>query len=328
MGINADLNQLPDEHRALGNDLARQVPNPFFGVIPSNTALGRQTIQLGQLLRPYPHFNGVTHQRPSEYHSTYHALQMKVRQRFSNGLQYLVAYTWSKMIDDVSSVQGFLGLQNPGYTNNNNKRADKSVSNLHTPHRLVFNYQYDLPFGRGRALLSQGGWVSHIVGGWSLNGVTTMQSGQPMSIDLGSQQLGGFGGTQRPNRTGLAAETEGDIRSRLGGAHAPNRYLNPEAFSQTAPFQFGNVGNYLPDALSPKLHNWDLSIIKNVSISERVRLEIRGEMFNLWNNTNFVRPNTAWDPLTVTNPATVRNFGIITGAEDARIGQLALKLHF
>ncbi|MBI1356056.1 MAG: TonB-dependent receptor plug domain-containing protein [Acidobacteria bacterium] len=328
MGINSDLNQLPDQYRALGNDLAKQVENPFYGVISPNTSLGRPTIALGQLLRPYPQFTGVSHQRPPEYHSTYHSLQVKVRQRFSNGLQYLVAYTFSKMIDDVSSVEGFLGLQNPGYTNANQKRWDKSLSNLHTPHRLVFNYQYDLPFGKGKALLNQGGWVDKVVGGWALNGVTTFQSGQPMSVDLGSQQLGGYGGTQRPLRTGLAAETGGAVHDRLGGNHGSQRYLDPMAFSQTPAFQWGNTGNFLPDALSPMLKNWDLSVIKNVQMTERFRLEIRGEFFNLLNNVNFLRPNTTWDPVNVNDPTTVRNFGVITGAESGRIGQVALKLHF
>jgi hypothetical protein len=328
IGINPDLNQLPDQYRSLGNQLAQQVDNPFEGVIPANTALGRPTIQVGQLLRPFPHFSGVSHQRAQEYHSTYHSLQTKVRQRFSNGLQYLVAYTWSKMIDDVSSVEGFLGMANPGYTNNNNKRADKSVSNLDIPHRLVFNYQYELPFGKGKRFLTNGGALSHVVGGWELNGVTNMQHGTPLSIGLGSQQLGGFGGTQRPNRTGLPAETSGDIHARLGGNHGTSRYLDPQAFEQPPQFAFGNIGNFLPDARTPALVNWDLSVIKNISVGERVRLEVRGEFFNLWNNVNFLSPNTTFDPLTVSDPSTVRNFGVITGAEASRIAQVGLKLYF
>ena len=328
IGINANLNQLPDVHRALGDDLARQVENPFFGVIPENTALGRPTIALGQLLRPYPQFNGVDHQRAQEYHSTYHSLQTKIRQRFNNGLQYLVAYTWSKLIDDVSSVEGFLGLQNPGYTNANNKRADKSLSSLHIPHRLVFNYQYELPFGRGKRLLNKGGLVNHLAGGWELNGVTSMQSGNPLSVDSSVQQLGGYGGTQRPNRTGLAAETDGPTRSRLGGVHGANRYLNPAAFEQPEPFTFGNSGNFLPDALGPSLVNWDLSVIKNIQATERIRLEIRGEFFNLFNNTNFLRPNATFDPRDGVLASSVLNFGVITGSEAARIAQVGVKLYF
>ena len=320
LGSGVQFNQLPNVYQSLGDRLNDRVENPFFGVIPSNLGLGRTTIALGQLLRPYPHYSGVNTPRGYEFHSTYHSLQMKVRKRYTSGLQLLGAYTWSKMIDDVSSVAGFVGAQNPGYTNHYDKRLDKSLSGLNIAHRLVINYQYELPFGKGKALANRGGWVNQVVGGWNLNGVTTIQSGLPVGITSRFNNLNAFGGRQTPNRVlGQSAETSGSVSERLGGRFADQRYFNVNAFEQPEPFAFGNMGNFLPDARDPAYVNWDLSIEKDFPFSERVRLQFRAEFFNFFNHTVFRRPNTSFGN---------NNFGNITAAESARVGQLGLKLYF
>ncbi|MCL5745042.1 MAG: TonB-dependent receptor, partial [Acidobacteria bacterium] len=145
------LDQLPDQYLALGDSLTERVANPFFGIIPATTALGQQVTTRGQLLRPYPQLAGLTQTWGSLAHSSYHSLQVKFRKRYRGGLQMLAAYTWSKMLDDYSSVAGFLGQSNPGYTDNNKRYLDKSLSALDVAHRLTVNYQYELPFGKGRA---------------------------------------------------------------------------------------------------------------------------------------------------------------------------------
>ncbi len=320
LGTGVQFNQLPNVYQSLGDRLNEQVANPFFGVIPSNLGLGRQQVSLGQLLRPYPHFSGVNTPRGYEFHSTYHALQIKMRKRYTSGLQLLGAYTWSKMIDDVSSVAGFVGAQNPGYTNHYDKRLDKSLSGLDVAHRLVINYQYELPFGKGNALFNRGGWVNQVMGGWNLNGVTTIQSGLPIGVTSRFNNLNAFGGRQTPNRVvGQEAETSGPLSSRLGGRFSDQPYLNASAFEQPEDFTFGNMGNFLPDAREPAYVNWDLSIVKDFPFNERVRLQFRAEFFNFFNNTVFRRPNTSFGN---------NNFGNITAAESARVGQLGLKLYF
>lgn len=320
LGTGVQFNQMPNEHQALGDRLNEQVENPFFGVIPSNLGLGRRMISVGQLLRPYPHFTGLNTPRGYEFHSSYHALQMKVRKRYTTGLQLLAAYTWAKMIDDVSSVAGFLGAQNPGYTNHYDKRLDRSLSGLDIAHRLVVNYQYELPFGRGKALLDRSGWVNQVVGGWQLNGITTMQSGLPMGITSRFNNLNSFGGRQTPNRVlGQQALTTGAVSERLGGRFGSQPYLNANAFEQPPDFMFGNMGNIMPDAREPEYVNWDVSILKDFPFSERVRLQFRAEFINFFNHTVFRRPNTSFGN---------NNFGNITAAESARIGQLGLKLYF
>lgn len=320
LGSGVQFNQIHNAYQSLGDRLNDQVENPFFGVIPSNLGLGRRMVSLGQLLRPYPHFSGVNTPRGYEFHSTYHALQMKVRKRYTSGLQLLAAYTWSKMIDDVSSVAGFVGAQNPGYTNHYDKRLDKSLSALDIAHRLVFNYQYELPFGKGKALLNRGGWVNQVLGGWNLNGVTTMQSGLPVGITSRFNNLNAFGGRQTPNRVpGQNPLTDGPVVDRLGGRFADRRYFNVDAFEQPEAFMFGDMGNIMPDAREPKYFNWDLSIVKNFPFNEWTTLQFRAEFFNFFNNTVFRRPNTSFGN---------NNFGNITAAESARVGQLGLKLYF
>src|SRR5207248_128841 len=153
----SQLNQIPDQYLSLGDNLTRTVANPFLGILPATSSLGQATITQGQLLRPYPFLTGLQQTWGSFAHSSYHALQAKFRKRYRGGLQMLVSYTWSKMLDDYSSVAGFLGQQNPGYTDNNKRYLDKSLSTLDTPHRLVANFEYDLPFGAGKKLLNRKG---------------------------------------------------------------------------------------------------------------------------------------------------------------------------
>ena len=183
---NSEMNQLPDQYLALGSQLNEVVNNPFFGIFPATTALGARTTTRGQLLRPYPQFTAVQQVWGSQAHSTYHALQVKFRKRYRGGMQMLAAYTWAKNLDDVSSVASFLGEQNPGYTNNNQKRLDKSLSAGDVAHRLVAHFEYELPFGKGKPMLWHG-LLSRIAGNWSVNGVGNLQSGLPISISFATE---------------------------------------------------------------------------------------------------------------------------------------------
>ncbi len=310
---NSQWNQLPDEYLSLGSQLSQTVNNPFFGVLPATSSIGKKTTTYGQLIRPFPWLTGMTQVWGAQAHSSYHALQTKFRKRYSSGLQFLVAYTWSKAIDDVSSVAGFLGDQNPGYTNNNKKFLDRSLSAIHVPHVLAFNFQWELPFGQGKQMLNQGGWVNHVAGGWIVNGIASIQSGTPISIGSRSNTTASMGGGQRPNSTGISSATEGSTKERIYG------WFNPAAFVDAPQYTFGNVGRFLPDNFGPPLHTWDLSILKDFQLTERFKLQFRTEMFNALNQVNFGNPATTFGNA---------NFGTITGAERARIIQFGLKLYY
>jgi hypothetical protein len=307
------LNQLPDQYLSLKDGLNEVVANPFFGVLPATTSLGARTTTRGQLLRPYPQFLAVTHMWGTQAHSTYHGLQMKFRKRYHGGLQMLSAYTWSKNIDDVSSVAGFVGLQNPGYTNNNRKDLDKSLSAVDVPHRLVTNFQYELPFGKGRTWLTAGA-ASRIAGNWSVNGIMSLQSGLPISIGSRQNTTASYGGAQAPNSTGLKSQTPGGKKDRI------DRWFDNAAFVDAPPYTFGNVGRFLPDNRGPYYHSWDFSILKDFPMTERFRLQFRWELFNAFNQVNFNNPaNTTFG-----QPA----FGTINGTEAARIMQFGLKFYY
>ena len=303
------LNQLPDQYLALGDELNRTVSNPFFGIIPTTSSIGQRTTTVGQLLRAYPQLTGLQQTYGALAHSSYHALQMKFRKRYRAGLQMQAAYTWSKMLDDYSSVGGY-GITYPGYTDNNRRQLDKALSSLDQAHHFVVNFQYDLPFKPAQKLLRT------VVGGWSLNGITTIQSGQPVSISSAANTINSFNGTQRPNSTGISSQTPGSAKQRV------DNFFNAAAFANPARYAFGTVGRNLPDNRGPALQVWDLSILKIIPIHEARQVEFRAEFFNLMNNVNFQLPDG--ESTTFGRP----QFGTLLGAERARIIQFGLKLRY
>jgi hypothetical protein len=221
----------------------------------------------------------------------------------------LAAYTWSKMLDDFSSVGGY-GITYPGYTNNNQRQLDKALSSLDESHHLVVNFQYDIPMHSSNKVLRT------VAGGWSLNGITTLQSGQPVSISSAANTTGSFNGTQRPNSTGISSQTPGSAKQRV------DSFFNPAAFTNAPRYAFGNVGRNMPDNRGPALQVWDLSVLKNIPIHESKQLEFRAEFFNVMNNVNFNLPDG--DSTVFGRPA----FGTLVGAERARIIQFGLKLRY
>jgi hypothetical protein len=310
----AQLNQLPDQFLALGDQLSTKIANPFFGTVPTNS-LEPATTTVGQLLRPYPQFNKLVQTWGSLAHSSYHALQAKFRKRYRGGLQMLAAYTWSKMLDDNSgSFNG--GNQSPGATDNNRRDLDKSYSAFDIPHRLVGSFQYELPLGPGRPFLNRKGVVNAVAGGWVVSGIATYASGAPISVGAVGNTTGSFDGASRPNRTGISSGTPGSPVERI------DNYLNPAAFVMAPSFTFGNAGRFLPDTRGPGRQNWDVSIGKVMPLGERRRLELRGAAFNLLNHPNFLGP---YPPATMFGQ---RQFGVITQVDNARAVQLAAKLIF
>lgn len=167
-----NLNQLHVSDLALGAQLTQQVPNPFLGEIPPSSSLGGPTIARQQLLRPYPRFTGVTLYRNNTGHSTYHSFQARVERRFSSGLTFTLAYTFSKLIDDAGAVFDAAILTGPvaNYqaADSHNKQLEKDVSTGNVPHILSSGFVYELPFGRGRSrsLSPAGGMFWPADGNW------------------------------------------------------------------------------------------------------------------------------------------------------------------
>jgi hypothetical protein len=310
-GSDYNLNQLRPEQLALGTQLQQRVPNPFAGVIgvaPLNSA----TIPRSFLLTPYPQFTSIFDLFKSGAASTYHSFQLKVEKRFGSGMSFLVAYTGAKLIDNYSRTHsvGRTASQQNIY----DRRSERAVSPNDVSQRLVVSYVYALPFGRGRKFgTGMNPWQNAILGGWQVNGITALQTGQP--LNLTTQNTSGAGNAAlRPNNIGKSAQLSGPAQSRL------NRYFDTSVFQQPAPFTFGNTGRTLPDVRGPGLKNWDFSIFKSFRVAERASLQFRAEAFNITNTPAFGFPNLV---------ASAPQFGIISSqANDPRQVQFGLKLLF
>jgi len=298
--INIQTNQLPDQHLSMGSALLQAAPNPFARFV-SVGPLSQPNVTRAQLLRPFPQFTSINGRALHAGSSIYHSMQAKVERRFSRGFSLLVAYTVSKMITDATSRLS-INFTNPGYQNNNNLRAERTLGNVDIPQRFVIGYNWEIPF-RHR-------WL----GGWQLNGISTFQSGPPLGLGTSANQTNSFGGGSRPNNNGTSARlTSGSTVGRV------DRYFDTSVFSQPAPFTFGNVSRTLPDVRQPGTVNFDFSVIKNTRLHERANLQFRAEFFNLLNNTNFGGPGTTFGAPT---------FGVVSSAADARTIQFGMKVLF
>jgi hypothetical protein len=312
------IDQLPDQFLSLGNALLQNVPNPFYPyVTASGSPLTQPTVQLGQLLRPYPEYNGVNYAGEGIGNSSYQSLQVKAEKRFSGGNSILVAYTHSKLISDTDTITGWLEAGGVGGVQDwNNLRAERSLASFDVPDRLVVSYVLDIPVGRGRKYLANGNWAANaVLGGWGVEGVTTLQQGFPLHITTNSNNSNSFGGGQRPNVIANCPKImPGPITSKL------NEYFDTSCFSQPAPFTFGDEGRNDPVLRSPGVANWDFSAFKSFPITERANIQFRAEFFNIFNRVQFNYPGQTYGS---------SNFGQISSQlNNPRLVQFALKLGF
>jgi hypothetical protein len=315
-GPNQNLDQLPNQFMSLGaTRLNQQVPNPFYGQVLLGT-LAQPMVAYGQLLRPYPQYTGFSMANPTNRNSIYHSLQVKAEKRFGRGGTLLGSYTWSKLISDTDTLTGWLepGGGAPGAQDNYNIRAERSLALYDTPHRAVISYVVDMPFGKGQPLAQNvTGIADKLISGWGINGSTTFQSGNPLPISVATN-TNGFGAGQRPNRTGTGANIDGSAQSKL------NQWFNTAAFSLPAAFTYGNSSRTLPDVRSHGINEFNFTVFKNTNISERVVLQFRTEIFNLFNRVQFGYPGTALG---------VPQFGVVSSQyNNPRLIQFALRLSF
>lgn len=297
------LNQLDPQYLSLGSQLNQTVANPFLS-FGRGGVLSTPTISRAQLLRPYPQFLDVRPLFSNGSNTSYQALQVTFSKRYAQGVTFEGNYTFSKTIQSGES-----------HMNSYDLSLSKSVSDNHIPHRLVFSGVYELPFGRGRRFGSDMSRVADLVaGGWQVNGIVTIQSGETISISA-NNTIGAFTAAARANNNGRSARKDGDAKSRLGA------WFDTSVFSQPAPFTFGNAGVRLPDVFNHHTNNTDFSLFKVFSLTEKLRLQFRAEAFNAFNRVRFSGPNTS-----VTGGAA---FGTVTAQSNApRQMQFGLKLLF
>ena len=305
------------------NDLTNLVDNPFYGIITDpNSYLSAPQIQQLNLELPYPQFpGGVTVDAFPIGDSSFHSLQLMAEKRYSNGLQFLVTYVWSKSIDDSSVpddnttwLGSFTSLQDP-----NKPWLERSLSTFDIPAVVQWSYLYDLPVGRGRPFLNNMPSVLEaILGGWKTNGIWRIACGRPLSLFTYDGTSIPTYGAQRPDIVAKPRRNYGKSSDWIN-----NYFANPDAFQLPDVYTLGNAPRATALARSPLAFNSSLSAEKDFSLAkvhEGMRFELRLEAQNAFNHPVFGTPNTSVD-----DP----NFGIISYTSNSpRQVQLGVKLMF
>ena len=265
-----------------------------------NQATAPQTTNAaGIAARPYKGYNTVTYTQPFS-HSTYNALYAKLEERMSGGLTFLVAYTWSKSLDNVTSTpQDYYNLA-----------AEKGLSTFDARNRFVASPVYKLPFGYSGKFLTNG-VVGQIVGGWELAGNVALQNGTPVTPILGSNVSNNGKTTgDRPNVIGNPNKGPKSIKP-------GSTWVNIKAFSAPATSTYGNARRGVIS--SPSYMDADVNVARTFTLPREMALQFRAEFFNAFNHPNFGLPNVTFG---------TSNFGTISSALDPRDIQFALKLNF
>ncbi len=261
----------------------------------------------------------------SESVSSYHALQVDVRRRFSHGLTLRGVYTFSKTLDDGDSLNQTTAGNAPGLASNPlNLASDKGLATFDARHIGVVNVIYALPFGRGQQFANDfDGWRGGGVSGWSLSSIITAQAGFPFTPQL-SYNPSNTGDTRNPVRPFLNPAFTGSVVT-----GNPSQWFNPKAFI-APPSTSGLEGNLGRDTyIGPGLATWDFSVLKDTKIRERFSLQFRAEIFNLLDRANFNTPNLiVFTPPTAANPSGLSGTaGAITSTSTtSRQVQFGLKL--
>ena len=232
--------------------------------------------------------------------SSYNSWQSLVSRRFSHGLQFLMSYTFSKSIDNASSFENSINPLDPA--------RSRSLSLFDARHRLVFSNYWQVPGPQ------RGGMAKHLLGGWALSSILTMQTGFPIRMTSASDQ---------ELMNSFDFETVGQPQQiapfrRLNPQTTDHYYFDPSSFTEAALGQIGNTPRTL--CCGPGIANLDLGIHKRFAIGEGKNLEFRSELFNVMNHTQFMNPDG--------NITDGESFGQVGRARDPRLIQMALRLTF
>lgn len=238
---------------------------------------------------PYPNLPSMMYANANVLGSNYNSLQVQLRQRFSHGLTYNVAYTWSKSLDNLSglNISGTSAfVQDP-----HNPAADYGPSSFDQPHRLTASGTWELPVGRGkRWSLGPANWI---LGGWKASGIYSLTSGRSFTAYgcsvCGFDEMGlVFGSRYRPNQTG-------DANS--GFTRSDTQWFNTSVFSLAPQGTYGNESK--GELRGPFYEDLDLSFAKVFSVTERQNFEFKFEMFNAgstWHHGAWFPDSTVTDP--------------------------------
>jgi hypothetical protein len=327
--------QIDSKYASLGSMLNRQIDDPAVAALGFRAPFANfkellgSRATLGQALRMFPQYSGVSTGGMQNHsgNSTYHALIVKATKRYSHGLSVISSYTWSKMLSDADSAEPWIagvvgaGIGAGSAQDNGNRRLEKSYSVLDIPQMFKLTAAYDVPFGKGKPFLSDGGVLGYMLGNWNLAAFVFAQSGYPLGVVDSGYNNFLSGGTARPN------VLTHDWRAPISGSEFdPDKdlMLNAAAFQRrTNPTidPFGNAPRFVGATRMFGRVRENISVTRQFPLfKERTRLEFRWEVFDLFNHHTWSRP----DSLDLANT----QFGKITNAEGNRSMQFSLKLAF
>lgn len=304
-----DLNQL-----SLGtiaqyqSALNTPVANQWASIWPATSAFyGQATVPQYLALESYPQFNcggincGVLAFGYPGGDSIYHSLQLKFQKRLTNHFTTLAAFTWGKLIgDDGGSPLSFIGYHAQTSQDWRNMSYERSLSPQDLSYVFSWQTSYDLPVGKDR-FVDLNRWGNRILGGWTLNAIVFFSSGTPIASPIGT---GDPYFNQRPDLTCDPGK---------GAPHTTAQWFNYTCFAEPASqFLPGTAPASLSDVRTDGGHNLDASIFKNISVTERTKLQLEFAAYNVTNSVQYGYPNVFWNPNPT--PANMAGFGQVTSA--------------
>ncbi len=313
---------LPDAYHKigpLGSKLSTPVANPFYGQIAPLTGMGGATLPYGRMFQRNVLWSEIWTVGEPLGRSNYHSGYAQVEHRFGRGFSLLANYTFAKLLQDTGSLDGQQGMPFP--------QAGLSLDSVYAhagsdiTHKMLINYSWDLPFGKGRSLLGdpQGAGqkvADGVVGGWTLAGTTTLRSGMPTAIRVPSNSVGGPGSQwynigqgrdSQPIFTVPRVPYDNGVNGHqaLEGSAGYTPYFNPASFRVVQGYEIGDVPSYLSQMRGPGFSQWDFSLMKTFRLfGESGRLQLRFEAQNILNHMNAGTPDSS---------LVSRTFGTITG---------------
>ncbi len=252
--------------------------------------------------------------------NNYNGIAVDLNRHFRGGLAWRANYTFSKSMDNSSSISSLQAIGNPSVILDPYDRLrDYSLAAFDVTSRFSFNTTYELPFGAGKHMLSRAtGVADKLVSGWQVNTILGLQSGFPITPQLGFNQSRD-GNRSTPDRPDMApGRTLSGVNLRK-----PERWFDPTVFALPVAGTYGNAGRNI--LRSPGLVSMDLSVFKTTRISERWSLQFRAEAFNLLNRTNFGFPSPI---MLQTSGRAAPAAGVISSAQTSRQIQFGMKLAF
>jgi hypothetical protein len=284
-------------------------------------------------IRPYAGYSYIQDRAPM-FTSNYNSLQITVNHRSSHGLTVGGSYTYSKVLTTNSTDRsGDLGASFPSYPtlNTHDIKADYGPASFDQPQSLIFNYIYQLPFHK-----QQDGLMGKTLGGWELSGITTIGSGNPMTLVQSEDPFACTNNPSLPNGAGdcpantvpgrglgIGNAAYGNLAARLEQIapvqmfRKPGQWFSQSSYTWAGNNQFGNLST--GSMYGPRFQKWDVALAKNTNIGEYVKFQLRVEAFNIANHPNFNAVGTNIDS---------SSFGQVTTDHEPRLLQMGGKFTF